>query len=71
MPVLACAQAVAQIQAEASQTPIDVVLYIDRSDLYRVESADHEVLFVHGRQSFTILTWLVQGVLAEKALAKS
>lgn len=37
-------RAVAQIQAEASQTPIDVVLYIDRSDLYRVESADHEAL---------------------------
>ena len=37
------AQALMYMQNEAIRTPIDVVLYVDRADLYRVDSLDHEV----------------------------
>lgn len=37
------AQALQLIQAEAARTPVDVVLYLDRLDFYRVEPVDHSV----------------------------
>lgn len=40
------AQALEQIQRKAAETPIDVFLYVDRADLYRVEPVDHEVPIV-------------------------
>ncbi len=36
-------QALQLIQAEVAKTPVDVVLYLDRLDLYRVEPVDHAV----------------------------
>lgn len=36
-------QALQLIQAETSRTPVDVVLYIDRLDFYRVEPVDEAV----------------------------
>lgn len=46
-------QALALVQNEAARTPIDVVLYTDRMDLYRVEPVDEEVLVLaHGCEWF-------------------
>ena len=39
-------QALQLIQAEVAKTPVDVVLYLDRLDLYRVEPVDHAVRWV-------------------------